>query len=467
MSGELRGGRLVGGFVGEQFAAARGASRRCARPVASDEARRARPPVGVRSAEPGRHHHAGGPRRRRRWPTASSTGTACRSSDGAEPVPAGSPPHAAARQARLTGLIGAALLHRGVGAAGRLGDQLAARAAPAPSARGRRRSRCRGRWRAGAAAARERRRGRTRRARAPSSSDAQGVALDPLRRASPSAVMLRRFRQVLALLLLDGNARRPSRREPRRAARLAARRARSHSGRASSQSTSARAQRRRRPPGACAFDVDVAGAAREARARRGCPARRRRRARAPSATTPAESGPFATRSPTSTTRSSGASRRQREQRQQLVEAAVNVADDDRPRCRRSSARSSQPADDGRSAFADGDLVHLDRRLRPIAGVRAAPWRSCRPRPSRRHLAEHRVLRRAGREPVEVRVVDDVDEELAAAAVRARCWPSTACRARSRSWRRAGARPGCGRTGCRRCRRAGCSDPCCAGSRTGP
>ena len=70
MSGELRGGRFVGGFVGEQFAHAR-RGRGAARDAARAEARRDRPPLGVRSAEPGRHHHArrarpGGAAQRRR-----------------------------------------------------------------------------------------------------------------------------------------------------------------------------------------------------------------------------------------------------------------------------------------------------------------------------------------------------------------------------------------------------------------
>ncbi len=95
------------------------------------------------------------------------------------------------------------------------------------------------------------------------------------------------------------------------------------------------------------------------------------------------------------------------------------------------------------SLVDGDLDHLDRRRRPIAapvGAFSIFFTTSMPDG---HLAEHRVLRRTGGEPVEVGVVHGVDEELTAAAVRAgRCWPSTGCPARSRASRRRGARPGC-------------------------
>src|SRR5215831_1226101 len=132
------------------------------------------------------------------------------------------------------------------------------------------------------------------------------------------------------------------------------------------------------------------------------------------ATTPAESGPFATRSPTSTTRSPAVMpafliSASSSSKQPWTSPMTSVRGDGLERA---------PMNRGGSALADADLVHLDRRLRPVARSARRLRDGVDDLHARDHLAEHRVLRLPRREPVEVPVVDDVDEELRAARVRA-------------------------------------------------
>src|SRR5262245_17090520 len=69
------------------------------------------------------------------------------------------------------------------------------------------------------------------------------------------------------------------------------------------------------------------------------------------------------------------------------------------------------------SILNGDLDHLNGRLRAIARAGRRGFDLLYDVHSGRDLAEHGVLRCAGAEPVEIRVVLGVDEKLAASAVR--------------------------------------------------
>src|SRR4051812_2957851 len=106
-----------------------------------------------------------------------------------------------------------------------------------------------------------------------------------------------------------------------------------------------------------------------------------------------------------------------------VAPAIGVGEPDRvttPRTTRAGSATALPHSitsaraAGREALLlDGDLDHLDRRLRPIARVRLRGLDLLHDVHAGDDLAEHRVLRRSGAEPVEAIVVHGVDEELRA------------------------------------------------------
>ena len=98
MRGELRGGRFVGGFVGEQFAAPEALD--ALRAIRRDAAgRRDRPALGLRSAQPRRHHHARARACRRCSASGCRTATACPRRKTAAPAL----PKRPGRRERITG----------------------------------------------------------------------------------------------------------------------------------------------------------------------------------------------------------------------------------------------------------------------------------------------------------------------------------------------------------------------------